>query len=461
MDEYRLLLVDDDKLHLTALSHRLAQGSLGPRLQLFQASSAQQALLLVEQKYFDGVVTELNFSGLSGLELLSELKAKRRHTDVIVLSAETDARVAVQCLQDGAEDYFTKPLKAEELENRLESLLGARQLRLEGNSKPGWQIRLPSAGMQEVRQSLDRIQGSEFPVLLLGESGSGKEVIANALQRMSSRASAPFIKVNCAGLVPSLLESEMFGHEKGSFTGALGAKPGKFELANHGTLFLDEVGDLEPGLQAKLLRVLQDGTYERVGGVLTLKSDVWLLAATNQDLAKAVAQGKFREDLYYRLNVIQLRIPPLRERAEDILVLATRFLAAFSVKYNRPMDGFSREAGEALQAWHWPGNVRELENAVARAFTMASGQRIGVLDLPLELRQPALGRASEPVFGAPEQLGVTNLEEYLSAHEKFHVERLLGECAGNRSLAAQKLGISRRQLYNKLHRHGLLNAHRP
>ncbi|MEI8095442.1 MAG: sigma-54 dependent transcriptional regulator [Spirochaetales bacterium] len=455
MDRYRLLLVDDDLMQLKVLAHQLSGGSLGDRLLVSVASTAEEAQKLLAEFPFDGVVTDLNLPGMSGRELLSEIKTNRKDTDVLVLTAATDARTAVECLKDGAEDYFTKPVSTEELVHRLERLVGLRDLRREGSIRPGWQIRLPSPGMQEVRQALERIRGSDFPVLLLGESGVGKEIIANALQRMSGRASGPFIKVNCAGLVSSLLESEMFGHEKGAFTGAVGSKPGKFELAHGGTLFLDEIGDLEPGLQAKLLRVVQDGTYERVGGVRTLKADVRLLAATNQNLTEAVAAGKFREDLYYRLNVIQVRIPPLRERREDILVLATRFLAAFSVKYNKPMEGFSRDAAEALEAYRWPGNVRELENAVARAFTMATGTRAVLEDLPTEVRQGGTrAAAANPVVS----LAVTNLQEFLSWHERQHLVAVIGVADGNRSLAAQRLGISRRQLYNKLHQYGLITS---
>ncbi|MFZ4616575.1 MAG: sigma-54-dependent transcriptional regulator [Rectinemataceae bacterium] len=457
----RVLLVDEDAGFLDATTRRLGSGSLAARLVLSRASSGVEALARLESRTIDLVLCDLHLPDLEGRPFLEKITSSWPSLGLIIVAGDEDIRSALECLHHGAWDYLLKPLDFVELELRitrfmeefgrraeLESLRGIHPGKGQGR---GWELRLPSQGMQEVRRSIEAIKGSDFPVLILGESGTGKELIVDALHRLSPRAAGPLVKVNSAGLVASLLESEMFGHEKGSFTGAISAKAGKFELAGGGTLFLDEIGDLEMSLQAKLLRVLQDGSYERVGGTRTRRADVRVIAATNHDLALEVHAGRFREDLYYRLNVIRIDVPPLRERREDILVLAMRFLVAFSRRYSRSFEGFSPEAATLLEAYGYPGNVRELENAVARAFTLSRGPLIQAGDLPAEIRRE--GTALKAV-SVPQTLPLSsNLASFLALHEEAHLREVLGRAGDNRSLAAEWLGISRRQFYNKLERY--------
>ena len=473
LHKFALLLVDDDEGFLRAALRRLKVGELRNALDVLHECDPLRALERIKEQDFDFIVTDLHMPVLGGKELLVRAKKMRPELDVIVVSGDDDLRSAVDCLKSGACDYFTKPLDFDELTLKIARLIESRRLKLEleslraelrqQNAAPGWELRLPSLGMQAVRRLIDAIKDSDFPVLILGESGTGKEVIANAVHRSSTRAGGTIVKVNCAAIVQTLLESEMFGHEKGAFTGAVASKAGKFELASGGTLFLDEIGNLEVGLQAKLLRVLQDGEYERVGGTRKLKSDARIIAATNCDLAANIRSGTFREDLYYRLNVIKIEIPPLRERRDDILVLATRFLDSFSQRYGKRIEGFSREAISALEAYPFPGNVRELENAVARAFTMARGPEILSEDLPEELsrgeaRLPGDRRADRVEVEAAagtDSAGQWELEPFLASHEESHIRSLLAVTENNRSRAAERLGISRRQLYYKLRKYSI------
>ncbi len=464
----KLLVIDDDELFLKSVARRLKVGRLGDRIEISLANSGEKGLKMLAASAYDLVISDLLMPLIDGKEVLAQSREIRPGTEVIIMTGSDDIHDAIECLRNGAHDYCTKPLDYEELELRIERLIGDLARRNELDSlkaemqmlkNPGWELRLPSPGMLAVRRSIDAIKGSEFPVLILGESGTGKEVVADAIHRSSSRSEGPHVKVNCAGLVSSLLESEMFGHEKGAFTGAVSAKIGKFELADGGTLFLDEIGDLEIGLQAKLLRVLQDGSYERVGGTKTRQANVRIIAATNHDLASEVRSGSFREDLFYRLNVIRIDLPPLRERIADVPVLAMRFLDAFSRRYSKKVEGFSREAIELLDAYSYPGNVRELENAVARAYTMAQTVQIQPSDLPEEIRKAFSATAAVAASSAVAPSGETvprsnwDLYAFLAIHEEKHIRGVLAAAGGNRSLAAEWLGISRRQFYNKLERH--------
>lgn len=477
-----VLLVDDDPSFLRSSERQLRNGKLGKRLEIFTADGGAKALGLLQSQGFDIVVTDMLMPEVDGFAVLQGVKKNSPRSAVIILTGHSDVRQAVACLQAGASDYLLKPLNFDELELRFERLMEALALKEQVASleseiatlkRPPEEPVFASPAMLTVKRMIESVADSDFPVLIQGESGTGKEVVANTIQALSRRASGPYIKVNCAGFVSGLLESEMFGHEQGAFTGAFKAKPGKYELAHQGTLFLDEIGDMELGLQAKILRVLQYGTFERVGGVETRWADVRIVAATNKDLPKAIHAGSFREDLYYRLNVINIAVPALRERKEDILILAERFLGEFSRKYGKTILGFDREAALALERYPYPGNVRELENLVARAFVVAKGPMIRQEDLP-----PAIGAAVTPASAAsapreaaeqradleaappsiaPEieenSVESTDLKGFLEKMEWEQVQKVMAKVSDNKAKAAELLGISRQQLYYILKKH--------
>ena len=467
----RILVVDDDETQLEAILLNLGSGRLADQLRISTETGAVKSLERVAGGEVDLLLSDLHMPEMDGLQLLQRAQELQPGMHVIIVTGDDDISAAVECLKHGALDYLKKPLDFGELELRIERLMEGRRIKEERDSlrseikelqEPGWELRLPSPGMQRVRAVIEVIKDSDFPVLILGESGTGKEIVANAIHRCSGRAGAPFVKVNCAGLTSTFIESELFGHEKGAYTGANTARMGKFERAEGGTLFLDEIGDLELGIQAKLLRVLQDGNFETLGGSKLRHADTRIIAATNRDLLKDIGEGKFREDLYHRLNVIRIEVPPLRERRQDIPILAMRFLDSFSRRYGRRIEGFDHGASLLLESYAYPGNVRELENAVASAFAMCRSSLIQAEDLPEGLRVAGPPAAVPSNFSnedidyvVPEGQGAWELEPYLAHFEERRLRAAIDAAGGNRSLAAEWLGISRRSLYDRLGRYGI------
>ncbi len=414
-------------------------------------TDALEALEAVERERPDLVVSDLRMPGLDGLAFVERVKRAHPEVSVVLLTGYASVDSAVEAMRRGASDYLAKPFAPDELLLRVERALAWTQLTEENRylrerverGEPYGQIVGQSAALAEVMRLVDKVAATDARVLLTGESGTGKELIARTIQRRSPRRDAPFFAVNCGALTESLLESELFGHERGAFTGAVATKKGIFEVAGAGTLLLDEIGETSPAFQTKLLRVVDQGEFLRVGGTRPLKVAVRLIAASNRDLRKAIAAGHFREDLFYRLSVVQIDIPPLRERPEDIPLLAVHFLAVYSAQIKKKARGIHPDAMLALSRYGWPGNIRELENVIERAvIMMEDGEEISPDHLPVELLEGLDGRAAEP------------MEEVRDAERQL-ILRTLRECGWNRSQAAIKLGIGRRTLYDKLARLGI------
>lgn len=420
-----------------------------------QATDAETALKLLRQERFDLVVTDLKLPGMDGLEFLQAVKRADAHLPVILMTAFGTVETAVQAMKAGASDYILKPFSLEEMKLVVGKELNLHRLQEEnrslrealGHRYEFKNIIARSPKMQEVLAVVDRVAPGNATVLLGGETGAGKDMIARAIHQHSRRSSGPFIKINCAAIPENLLESELFGYERGAFTGAVTAKPGKFELADKGTIFLDEIGDVPPAIQVKLLRVLQEREFERLGGTKTLKVDVRLIAATNRDLRAALEQGAFREDLYYRLNVVPINIPPLREHKEDLPDLARHFLNRFASEAGKQFKGLTPAALKVLMDFHWPGNVRELENIIERAVALSTGPEIDAADIQLDLSLPkSLANEAAP-FPPP---GVT-LEQF----EDEIIRESLRRAGGNKSQAARQLGLSRNALRYRLSKLGV------
>jgi len=444
-----LLVADDDPAVRESLERTLKREGY----RVVVASDGQAGLEQLKAGGVDLVLADLKMPGLSGLELLKATKTVAPDVDVIMLTAFGTVEEAVQAMKDGAYDFLTKPFQRAQLIRLIRKALERRALIAENRAL---QQRLDdllrqdavigtSPAFQRMMMLIEQVAPSSATVLIWGESGAGKELAARAIHERSARRAGPFVAVNCAALPETLLESELFGYEKGAFTGAAGRKEGRFELADGGTLFLDEVADLSPVTQPKILRVLQEGEFERVGGTKTLRVDVRIVTATNQDLAQLVREKRFREDLYYRLNVITIIVPPLRERREDIPFLAHHFLRVYAAKNNRKLDGFSEEALARLDAYSWPGNVRELENAVERAVVLARGSVIEVSDLPGSV----VGTAPrvEGVVTIPMGMPLAEVEQRL-------LEETLRYTKGNKTLAAKLLGIDPKTVFRKLKQSG-------
>mgnify|MGYP005811415711 CR=1 FL=1 len=443
-DRLRVLVVDDDDAIREALSRTLEK--LGYDVAL--AEDGQAGLDRIREGGIHIVVADLKMPKVSGQELLKATQALSPDAEVIVITGHGTIEDAVEAMKEGAYDFITKPFKRIQLEKTIRKAaekqalvlqnrrLQARLDELEG----GGQIIGTSPVMLKTLDLVRQVAPSAATVLLQGESGTGKEVIANAIHRASLRCDRPFIKVNCAALPEALLESELFGYERGAFTGAIGRKEGRFELADGGTLFMDEIGELSPATQAKLLRVLQAGEFERVGGTRTLKVDVRLITATNADLAALIREKRFREDLYYRLNVIAIPLPPLRERDEDIPLLAHHFLRRYAAKNVKPVRGFSEEALDVLQTYAWPGNVRELENVVQRAVVLTRSLMISPADFP------------ETLVGSDQAARhlVISIGTPLEEVENRLMEETLRYTKGDKPLAAKLLGIATRTIYRRI-----------
>ena len=450
MEPLRIVVVDDEPAQRELIGGFLMkQGH-----EIFPAASGAEALAHVKDRQVDLVLSDCRMPGMSGPELLLGIKAVNPEVPLILMTAYATVETAVQAMKDGAADYLTKPLDLEELLIRLARVAEQSRLRSEVRDL---QARLverhrlegiigESGRMQEVLALAKRVAPSDATVLIRGESGTGKELIARAIHFNSPRASGPLVNLNCAALPEQLLESELFGHEKGAFTGAVGQRKGRFEQADGGSIFLDEIGDLSPALQVKLLRVLQERQFERVGGNRTLTVNVRVLAATHRELERAMREGTFRDDLYYRLNVVTIQIPPLRERREDISLLLDHFLRKFAAKNRRDVTGLTAAARDALLKYDYPGNVRELENIVERAILLCRGRVIDLEDLPATVR-PGQRSAGEPL--------PKDLPGVLADIERQAIESALERSGGVQTQAAEALGISERVLRYKMKKYGL------
>ena len=436
----RVLVVDDEEGIRTFIGEVLE----GEGLRVSLAADGESAARMLDRESFHLMITDLKMPGLDGMSLLRKARAESPETEVVVLTAHGTVAGAVEAMKLGAFDYLDKPLSGpDELRLVASRAMERRHLREDAQ-----RMRAPENGeptivakdrvMQAVMGQVRKVATTDATVLLLGESGTGKEVLSRVLHRESRRAAGPFVAVNCAAISDSLLESEMFGHEKGAFTGAVSNHRGRFELADGGTLFLDEVGELRPQLQAKLLRVLQERRFERVGGTRTIEVDVRIVAATNSDLTEAMRAGRFREDLYHRLAVFPIRIPPLRERLADIIPLADDLLARIARQLGRPSLVLDDAARARLASYAWPGNVRELGNVLERAAILAEGNMLGA-DLILTGPTASASQASD---GS----GIEKLEDM----EKEAIRRTLALTGGNRKQTAARLGIGLRTLYDKL-----------
>lgn len=446
-----ILLVDDDQAITTVLGSLLKQEGLA----VLTAASGAEALALLEKQPIDVMVTDLRMPGLDGMALLRRSTQASPDVPVIVLSAHGTVALAVDAMKAGAADFLTKPFDRDEVLFVIKKALAAAQ-----RSEPVLAPAAPfsplggSPAMDDVRDTIRRSAASSATVLILGESGAGKEVVARAIHEASPRKDKPFIKINCAAFPDTLLESELFGYEKGAFTGANQRKPGRVELAHGGTLLLDEIGDVPLMTQVKLLRVIQSKELERLGSTQTVKVDVRFLAATHQDLPRMVEQGEFRQDLYYRLDVIQVLVPPLRDRPEDVALLASHFTRQAAENNGRHGVELDDDACALLVGQPWPGNVRQLENFIERLVVLSDGPKLTQKDVERELlRDAARLRASRGSLpGASEP----RLEDQRRDAERKAISEALQRASGNRSLAARLLGISRRTLYTKLAELGLL-----
>jgi DNA-binding NtrC family response regulator len=447
-----LLIVDDEKPTRDGM-----RAALEDHYDVYVAEDGRSAMNLLEQENFDIMLTDFRLPSEDGMKLIARAKSLPKPPVCILMTAYGSEDLAVEAMKHGADDYIAKGrLQIEELEMRIARALRQRNLESENvtlrqqlQKKFGLEnIVGESATIQEVLEVVRQVAPTRATVLILGESGTGKELIAKAIHQLSPRAKNPLVVVNCGALAPTLLESELFGHEKGAFTGAHERRIGRFEQAQGGTLVLDEIAEIDPSTQVKLLRFLGERTFERVGSNKTLTADVRVIAATNQDLETLVKAGSFREDLYFRLKVVEITLPPLRERMADVPLLAENFLREFAKENNKTVTEFTPEAFDALVEHSWPGNVRELRTAIESAVVLARGDKITLRDLPKTVRT-----AAGPVARKGDLLSQSDLT--VKQAEKQLIIRALKECGGNRTEAAQKIGMSRRTLHRKLHSYHL------
>ncbi len=440
-----ILIVDDEKPTREGLRQ-----SLEDEFDVYTAGTVEEALKVLDADYVDLVLTDLRLGGEDGMALIEKVLQRPRPPVCMLMTAYGSIATAVEALKRGAYDFVTKPVNIDELGLKIARAIKGRQtehenvqLRQQVDKRFGLENLIgESSAMHEIFDTIRQVAPSRATVLLTGESGTGKELIAHAIHNLSNRNKTRFIAFNCAAFSPQLIESELFGHERGAFTGAVERRVGRFEQAAGGTLFLDEIGEIDSNIQVKLLRALDPGLFERVGGNQSIQADVRLIAATNRDLAALVREGKFREDLYYRLAVVQIRVPPLRERKEDIPLLANTFLKEICERDGKAFRPLSPDAMEALLRYDWPGNVRELKGAIDSGVTLATGNQITVRDLPLTVQGASAGLPLREV-GNQDLVNIHDNEVRL-------IMRALDESGGNRTEAAKKLGISRRTLHRRL-----------
>lgn len=444
-----VLIVDDEKNIREGLARALRL-----HYDVLTAESGAAALQLLSGQSVDVMLSDLRMPGMDGMTLMQRALASSPGLICILLTAYGNIETAVEAMRQGAADFLTKPVNLDQLELVLKRVLHSRKAETENrrlkeqlDSKFGLEnIIGNSPQMQEVFDTVRQVASSRATVLVQGESGTGKELVAKAIHQLSSRKNGAFVPVHCAALSPTLLESELFGHEKGAFTGAAERRQGRFEMADGGSLFLDEIGEVDASVQVKILRALEERRFERVGGQETVEVDTRLIAATNRDLKKMVEEGSFREDLFYRLYVVVIHLPPLRQRQGDIPLLLKHFLETFNRENGRSIEGFSPDALDQLTRYAWPGNVRELRNAVEQMVVLSRSERIGVRDLPSQIRESA---AEGPSVSAG------TLEEI----EKQAIRNALKATGGNRTRAAEQLGISRRTLHRKIAEYGFAEVH--
>src|SRR5437867_10774998 len=446
----RVLIVDDENSILLLLKEALTAWGY----QVATANTATDALTVVRTQVFDAAITDIRMPDMSGLELLKQLKAHDESIEVVIMTGYPTIASAVEALKEGAYDYLSKPLLLDELRHLMTRMTERRFLRGEVHSlraRLGEELTVNelvgnAQPMQRVKEIISKVATTDSPVLIEGESGTGKELVAAAIHRLSDRAKGPFIPVNCSAIPEDLLESEFFGHVRGAFSGAVSDALGLFRGAHEGTIFLDEIAELSPGLQVKLLRVLQEMLVRPVGSTKTHLVDVRVIAATNRDLDRSIADGRFRQDLYYRLNVVRVSLPPLRARREDIPALVNHFLRRYNRRFRRDVKGITPDALATLGGHDFPGNVRELENVIERAFAMGAREQITLADLPV------LGTASVPSASVPQSGTVPRLADV----EKDLILRALAFYKDDKEAAASALGISRRTIYRRLKEYGML-----
>ncbi|HEX6243031.1 MAG TPA: sigma-54 dependent transcriptional regulator [Polyangiales bacterium] len=472
----QVLIADDEANLRRVLTAQLARDGY----EVHAVEDGEAALEVLAEHHIDLVITDLRMPKLDGMALLKRIVADYPDLPVVMITAHGTVDTAVEALKCGAFDYVTKPFDRAELQRviskatKTHELSGQLYLGGSQDERGRFQLIGQSAAMREVYQVIERVADTPSTVLITGESGTGKELIARALHEHSERKERPFIRVNCAALPPELIESELFGYEKGAFTGAVTSKPGRFELADTGTLFLDEIAEIPASIQVKLLRAIQESEFERVGGIKTIAVDVRLIAATNRSLPEEIARGHFREDLYYRLNVVHIQLPPLRERPDDLPLLVDHFLRRFNARLRKNVAGIQESALALLRAHEFRGNIRELENAMERCVLFCNSDRIGPEDLPpeiraargpRELRVAPMALARDPQQPEPASLPLDSLEsegglkeavrEATNRVEKELILRALKQTANNVTHAARMLKISRKGLQLKMKEHGL------
>ncbi|NLH49021.1 MAG: sigma-54-dependent Fis family transcriptional regulator [Myxococcales bacterium] len=457
----QILIIDDNQTMREGMAVIIAK--LGHKA--FAAGNGPEGLQIFEMNHIDLVLTDLRMEGMDGLEVLEEVKSRNPDCVVMLITAYGTIETAVEAMRKGAFDFITKPFSQDELRFRVEKALEHHQLakeksRLEHENaylreaeraefRPEEMIG-NSESMRRIKETIKKIAVGDSTVFIHGESGTGKELIARAIHEASSRAEGPFIKLNCAALAEGVLESELFGHEKGSFTGAYKRRLGRFELADKGTLFLDEIGDISPMIQLKLLRVMQEREFERVGGTTTIKVDVRMVTATNKDLKEEIKKGTFREDLYYRMHIIPLEVPPLRERLDDLPLLIHHFLTKLAARTRKQIRALDDAAMRQLSAYSWPGNIRELENVIEQTMVLCEGETITAADLPSFIT----GECKEPSW-RPE-LGSKPLPELLDDIERDLVKEAFRLAGGVKTETARILGVKTSALYYKLEKYGLI-----
>jgi two-component system response regulator HydG len=461
----RILVVEDNPTMRDGLEQMLTRVGHD----VVSAGGGAEALAACREQPTDLVITDFKMEGMTGLELIEAMRKQDLpgDPDVVLITAYGTIDIAVDAMKRGAADFITKPFDPDEFKVKIEKALRTRQLKRERDAFKAeaeylreevehhfGEIVGRSQSMRDIFESIRKVAETNSSVLIYGESGTGKELIARAIHRHSPRAAGPFVKVNCSALPEGLLESELFGHEKGAFTGAIKERKGRFELAHGGTLFLDEISDIPPSVQVKLLRVLQEKEIERVGGEKTIHVDVRIISATNRDLGPLVDKSQFGEDLYYRLHIIPITVPPLRQRKEDIAPLVHHFIETVASEIGKPIRGISDDAMEMLHRYDWPGNIRELENMIERAIVLCDGDALGTEEFPLDRR--TVPRDPESLIPPP--LGTISLDDALARLERSMIERALEEARGVKTRTAELLGIKTSALYYKLEKYGLTGS---